>query len=194
MMKRFNPFSIEETITKYNVSYEDAEEIVKKVKLKRSTNLEGFIFRYGEIEGTKKYNEYCEKSKHTKESFKQKYGDDWEFKWNNYLLSKNSRSLFKLIERYGYEEGNKRFLDISKKYKYSMSKQAYIDKYGEHLGNIYYTDLIKSMDSSTLEFFIKKYGDIDGKEIYVQSSLKKDSSSKEFFIKSMGWIKVWNFI
>lgn len=188
-MKRFNPFSIDETIIKYNVTFEEATKIVNQVKLQRSTNIQGFIFRYGEEEGIKKYNEYCNKSKHTKESFKNKYGDNWQQKWNDYILSKNSRSLSKLIERYGEENGTQKFYEIQKQYKYSMSLAAYIDKYGEDVGKKEYDRLIQSMDSSTLDFHIKKYGHTQGKEEYIKRCLQKDSSSKEFFYKKYGSIE-----
>lgn len=185
-MKRFNPFSIAETIEKYDVTLDIAIEIVKKVKLQRSTNIDGFIFRYGEDEGTKRYNEYCNKSKHSKETFKAKYGKNWEENWNKYILSKTSRSLESMIVRHGIIDGTAKFNEITKNYKYSMSLESYIDKYGEELGVLNYNKLINSMDSSTLEFHIKKYGLENGKNMYIKRSLKKDSSSKEFFIKKYG--------
>jgi len=77
------------------------------VKLSFNNTLPQYISKYGE-EGTKRYEEKNKKIAGTKENFKKWYGDKWLDKWNKKIKS-NCVSLTAFKERYGVEEGERRF-------------------------------------------------------------------------------------
>jgi hypothetical protein len=76
-----------------NLSEEEIQELLKqkleaKEKKPYRTNLEDYIKRYGEEEGTRKYNERCQKisKANTKDFFIERYGlVDGEERWESYL-------------------------------------------------------------------------------------------------------------
>lgn len=76
--------------------YEDGLKKFKEVKSKCTISLEKLIVKYGEIEGTKRYNSWREiqKTKSTLSYFIGKYGDDGFSKWsikNNKISLSNSK-------------------------------------------------------------------------------------------------------
>lgn len=73
-------------------SHTESEEKINNYKSSKATSLSNFIKKHGEELGNKKYSEYVEKSKHTEEKYKEKYGDDYKDKWNEYKKSKDSMS------------------------------------------------------------------------------------------------------
>ena len=87
-------------VTPYQVEYwknsgytqSEATEKIKEYKKRKATNLENFIDSYGEEEGRKKYLSFCENSKHTKEKWMNKYGENWNGEWEKYVRSKDSTS------------------------------------------------------------------------------------------------------
>lgn len=74
----------------------------------RSQTKENMIFRYGEQDGLKKWNEYCETQKYagsSKEYFIDKYGEqDGLKKWKE-VNSKKTHTLESYIKKYGEDEG-----------------------------------------------------------------------------------------
>lgn len=86
---------------------------------KYKTNLNGYIRRYGEIEGTIKYKERCDKLR--KNSKLKKY---------NFKCSLNG-----YINKYGEIIGTKKYKERCQKIGLTNSKQWYISKYGEKEGN-----------------------------------------------------------
>lgn len=100
---KFNDFWEEKNkkiITPYQVEYwkksgysqEESLQKIKEYKEKKATTLKNFIRSFGEEEGRKKYISFCEKSKHTKEKWISKYGENWEKEWEKYRRSKDSTS------------------------------------------------------------------------------------------------------
>ena len=65
---------------------------IKEYKSNKATTLINFIKKYGEIEGREKYNDFVNKSKHTKEKFIIKYGNSGLDKWKEYKKTKDSNS------------------------------------------------------------------------------------------------------
>lgn len=55
---------------KYNVSIDEADEIINLMKQNKTTNLKGFILRHGEIEGKKKFEEFRKTSKKSSDKVK----------------------------------------------------------------------------------------------------------------------------
>lgn len=101
MTRKRNPYDFKYIMLRDSCNEFEAKETVKKLKNKTSGSLENYIKRYGEINGTKKYNEFCAKSANTKEKYKQKYGVDWEKEWKKYIKTKDSMSEKFHKEKYG---------------------------------------------------------------------------------------------
>lgn len=183
-MKRHNPYSIEDVAKKHNISYEEAVFRVEELKSRTTITLENLIRKHGEKEGRKRFDQFRQKSAHTKEKYKDKYGNQWEKHWKKYLQSK-SCSLEKFIERYG-EEGHRLYEECQSKKSYSNSLECYIGKYGEQEGLEKYNLIQKKRCTSGLYSFIEKYGPEEGVKKYSETNIKKDSSSLNFFIKKYG--------
>lgn len=167
---------------KYSLSEDDAIKRIEELKSKTSGTLENFIRRHGSEEGPKKFKIFSEKSSHTKEKYKIRYGEDWEVKWDEY---RNSKAWGKkeLIAKYGEEEGLKKFEERSKKRKASATKEALILKFGQDG----YDKIIESKKSGTLKNLILKYGEEIGNLKYKELNFaKSQSSTKSGYIKRFG--------
>lgn len=134
------------------------EEEWREICEKRRSNLGevGYIEKYGEKEGTLKWNEYLEKWKTGIEQRK-KTG-----------VWKNGLSLEEFQERYGQEDGYSRWKSRIEKRKYSLSLQGYIDKLGEEIGKERWNKYCRDQERTSLSSFISRYGEIIGKEKYNQ--------------------------
>ncbi len=135
-----NPYDIEATAKRHNISEKQAINLVNKHKKSTAGTLENFIARYGEIEGTKRFKKFCLKSAHTEDKFKKRYGSKWKEKWDTYCASKDSISLSACIKRYGKIEGTRvhsqRIKDSS------VTLKTFIKKYGKVRGPKLYSDYI----------------------------------------------------
>ena len=124
----------------YKIDINDAKNKKRnlnyKVKEKSKTNLNGYIKRYGEKEGLKRYNDRCDKISKTskKDWYIEKYGEkEGSIKWE-YKFRHNS-SIDGFIKKYGEKEGLKRYNDRCNKIGKSNKLDWYIEKYGEKEGN-----------------------------------------------------------
>lgn len=96
--------------------------------------LQSFIRKYGENEGNKRWNNYCNKQRYTNtfEYKHSKYGmTEEEFKQFN---KSRACTLENFINRYGEDEGNKRWENYIKRESYTNTKEYFIETYGEILG------------------------------------------------------------
>lgn len=101
---------------KYKISLEDAKKmknVDRIIKEEHKTNLKGYILRYGEEEGLKKYNERCKKisKSNSKIWYIEKFGQiEGETRWNSYIQkiknktlgtskSKSSQRIFRMIKK-----------------------------------------------------------------------------------------------
>lgn len=110
-------------------------EEVDEYNKSRAVTLDNMIRRYGEEEGTKRFNSYCERQSYAGcklEYFIEKYGeDDGRDRYNNISVQK-SHSYETYIAKYGYEEGIRRLEQFHSKLKsrgaISHKQTAFIDK------------------------------------------------------------------
>jgi hypothetical protein len=160
-----------------------------KVKYKQDIFLKGhskevYIFKYGQTEGIRKYNEFCNRKKGqaTLDFFIKKYGEkEGKIKWDSYqqkrkesyqkrkesgLKQSNGRTIEEYIKKYGEKEGLHKWHERNQKQKYRFSKQYYINKYGVVDGELKWAEYCKSMDRGSLNYFIKKYGEQEGLKRY----------------------------
>jgi very-short-patch-repair endonuclease len=186
-------------------------------KSKDSSSLKHFIDKYGEVEGKKKFDEKTSKTIQTKENFLKR--GKTEEDWDNYIRRiKFSRSLEGHIERFGYEEGTRRYNNISERISYANTFDFYKEKYGEEaqkkwkeyliaIGgnsktgraskesmNKLFNDLIKQLPEN-LDYYI---GDGDRKEYFLWDDNIKKISFYDFTIPSLKLIveyhgSLWHF-
>lgn len=117
----------------FNIPVEEIN--AKKHELCARTE-EAMIKKYGEEEGKKRWQIYCDKQSitNTFEYKKEKYG--WSKKdFNNYNKSR-AVTLENLIKKYGNEEGQERWDAYCERQRHTCSLEYFIEKYGEDKGTI----------------------------------------------------------
>jgi hypothetical protein len=155
-------------ITPYQVEYwknsgyteEEAIENIKEYKKKKATTIEKFIDSYGGEEGKKRYISFCEKSKHTKEKWMNKYGEKWEEEWEKYIRSKDSTSFKWALEKCNGD------IDLAKKLFDERIESVKIDKEKKikELGGLeeykkYISKINKSKGRNFVDYLKKNGGD-----------------------------------
>jgi hypothetical protein len=119
---------------KYGMTREEFNSYNKS----RSTTKKNFIRRHGEIEGSKKWDEYCKRQAYagcSKEYFIEKYGkEEGSQRWLE-LNEKKKQNLNNFIKRYGEKEGIERYeIYISRPFgAYSLISQELFWKIFERL-------------------------------------------------------------
>jgi len=136
----------------YKIDIEDAKKsktLINKICDKKSkTNLEGYILRYGDEEGTKKYIERNDKiSKTSKlEWYIDTYGNEnglekWKYK------NRHKSSLEGFILKYGEEEGTIKYKERCDKIGKTNRLEWYIEKFGKEIGNKKWNDYTNKLKS-----------------------------------------------
>lgn len=97
-----------------------------------------------------------------------------------------SKNLDWYLEKYGTDEGNRRFVDFKNKVSKGNSKNILIEKYGIDS----YNEMIKKKSVCNISFFIEKYGEIDGKEKF-EAYKKSLGRTKDQYIEKFG-VDSWN--
>lgn len=90
----------------------------------------------------------------------------------------------KLINKYGEEEGLKRWSDIQKRAAFSRSKEGYIERYGEKEGLSKWEET-QEKRKFTKEKCIDKYGEEEGKRVW-ESVCKSKAITEEKLIEKYG--------
>ena len=138
----------------YGYSYDDYKKICSMTV---GVTKKSMIKKWGEIEGAKRWEEYCKKQSitNTFKYKKEKYG------WSKVDFDKFNKSravtLENLKNKYGNELGEKYFNDYVNKQKITKSKEYMINKFGEEK-----TNEINQSKALTLKNYIKKYGGEEG--------------------------------
>jgi hypothetical protein len=115
-------------------------------------SLNFYIETYGENEGVKKWEEYCES------------------------MSKTTLNSF--INRYGNEVGTERYNNFVDRCSYTQSERYYIEQYGDVIGGIKYKELIVSKMSNFKDSYSKISQDLFW-EIY--SKISNDERIESYF-------------
>jgi hypothetical protein len=161
---------------------EGKKKYIEKNK-KSAGSLVSFVQRYGEKEGKIRYKQFCEKC-----AVKDEIKNDPNSKYNNrgfdrtlkYWINRtnsieeaklklkekqNTSTIDRFIEKYGEEEGKKKYIETNKKK--AHNKENFIRLYGEEEGKIRYKEFCeKCKYTGTLDWFIKKYGETEGTNKY----------------------------
>lgn len=158
--------------TKEQLREKYGDDYVKELSRKKATySLEACIKRYGKIDGPKKWQERLSKKIETQRKRKEA--------GHRY---KNGRTLEEYQEKYGIEEGFKRWDARNKRQSYMVSTQRYIDEYGEEKGREIIRDI---KDNSSLKSFIERYGKELGTKRY-HENCKKCAITEDKMIKKYG--------
>jgi hypothetical protein len=131
-----------------NYAFDVPEQISKEWKNQNySIRLETMIEKYGDIDGTEKWNNYCEKQSitNTYTYKKDKYG--WtEEQFDEYNKSR-SVTIDNCIKKHGEIDGLKIWNDYIDKQRYSCSLDYFIEKYGEDIGHEKFEKFSKNRQS-----------------------------------------------
>lgn len=158
-LKKYN-LSIEEYCKKYNLTRKDI--VCKKLRDKLSWTKNRAIEMYGNEEGLKRWNNYCNKQaisntfeyKHKKHGISRSEFDEYN--------KKRASTKDNFIIRYGKIKGSKKWQDYCELQAYKGSSiQYFIDMYGDEKGKLVW-DEICLRKSNTVENFINRYGKIEG--------------------------------
>lgn len=179
------------TLEKYIERYGEVDGPIKYKEYckSKSMSLEMCIKRHGEIEGPKVYRDYWDRTSFgmSKECFMKRYGDDWEEHYNRFCEKQaKMNTLEGKIEKYGVEEGTKRFNDISKRKSKALSKEVFVKRLLDKGASF---DEIKlairaRWSNTTLESFCSRYGEDEGKikyEKYIENSKRNNPLSIEYY-------------
>lgn len=170
-LRRFNEHKKNYGRTKEQLRAQHGDAYVDSLIQKKATHsLQYHIDRYGEEEGRKKWDAIIKKKTETQ-----------RLRRASGVKYKNGRTLEEYQEKYGIEDGYSRWLARNKNQSYKVSKQRYLDEYGEEGHAI--CKQIK--DNSSLEVFIKKYGEADGKRRY-EEKCKKSAITEERLVQLYG--------
>ena len=179
--------------------YKKRETLKDKVRMDKNN----FIKKYGEEDGTKRWEERNKKTiSYGLKPAIMRYGDiEGRKKWEETLRRKiktmsevkkirpyrNGRTLVEYQKRCGIEEGYKKWVQRNEKQKYRFSLFFYIDTYGEEIGVKKWEEYCDSMCKTTLKIFIEKYGQDTGTERYNKYVERiKYGQSEEYYINKYG--------
>lgn len=178
-----NPYSLEKYLAE-GLSLTEAQEKISALKFKTSGSLNRYIEKYGKKEGTERYNTFCKKSANTKETFQQKYGENWEIYWEEYKKSKDCRSDTFFKKKYGENWKEERDIFINA-WAYKLSEEGLIEKHGEN-GSIIYKN-IQTKKTNSLSNFIRKYGEENGIKKYELANKKRaHANTIEYYVEKYG--------
>jgi hypothetical protein len=143
------------------LSPSEASEKVKNWKNNSSVTLVNMINRYGEEEGTRRFNVYREK---------QAYSNTLEY----------------FINKYGKEKGTEKYLNANEKR--AITLENLINKHGEEIGKEKWNDYVEKQRyvGCKLEYFIEKYGNVEGTQKYKELSIKKSNTYESYLVRCNG--------
>ena len=142
----------------FNISFDEYKKICSQTV---AVSKKSMIKKWGEIEGIKKWEEYCKKQAITNSfEYKQKkYG--WTEKEFKDFNKSRAITIENLINKYGEELGKQKFENYVNKQKLTKSLDYMVQKYGKEKAIE-----INQSKALTLKNYIKKYGKEKGLEQY----------------------------
>ena len=174
-------------------------ELKDKVRMDKNN----FINKYGEEEGTRRWEERNKKTisyglnpaimRYGEEEGTRRWEDTLRRKINTMLETKkirpyrNGRTLPEYQQRFGIETGFKLWDERNKRQSNQLSLSGFIEKYGEEVGKKQWEEYTKSMCKTTLKSFIERHGDELGKKRYeIFINRIKYTNSEKYYIEKYG--------
>ena len=189
-MNKVRIFNVMSKITKF--AFEVPEQKAKKFTQKTAVTLENLIKKYGEIQGKKRWDRYCnlQSITNTFEYKKEKYGwDEQKFKEFN---KGRAITLNNMVKKYGEEEGKKVYNQyVEKQRTNGNTLEWFIQQLGEKEGEIRYEKVIrgKAKGGASSQRSISKVSQefFDRIDIYFEKKYKtfyhKKNSEKTIYLK-----------
>lgn len=125
----------------YKLAYPDAPVVSIEVSKSTGVTKIKLIEKYGEIEGTARWDSYRIKQANSNsfEYKRDKHG--WTREQFNEYNSSRSQTLEKMIERYGEEQGIYNWITYCERQAFTNTKEYFIEKYGQELGKSKYLEI-----------------------------------------------------
>lgn len=178
----------------FNISHEEAIDLINQFKINKTTNLEGFIKRHGEEEGRKKFEKFqlssSSSSNLMKEKLKNSNPDTWKKEWSEYCKKQSKRCWQYYLDKNlasSIEEAKKM---VSKHQK--LTSGVHIDYYinkgykEEEIKDFFeIINYKKSLTKRNRKFLKEKYGDE-----WVAEYEKNAASYREKMENGGHWIKL----
>lgn len=122
----------------YKEAYPDAKLVDSDLAKKTAITKSNLIKKYGQTEGTARWNTYRQKQadSNSYKYKKEKYGWSRD-KFNDYNKSR-AVTLKNLIKKYGEEKGSNKWMSYCEQQAYTNTLQYFIEKYGEKIGTSKY--------------------------------------------------------
>jgi len=148
--------------------------------------LDGFISRYGVEEGTKRYHEKNKKLSVSVDNLRRNGFSEQEIVEIRKKHSKGSKTDLKsMIKKYGENEGKKRYNEKMLNHYNPWNYKSVMEKDG--LDEKQAKELVSKRQIRDEQFFIKKYGKEDGIRRFLDSNKRKGYySTKEYYIEKYG--------
>lgn len=172
-------YNVEYNSLAYNITQEDAQEKIDKLKRDKTTNLNGFIARHGEKEGKKAFKKFQKTSKSSsdniKNDLKSKFGDKWKKQWEIYNKNHSVRCKEFYLTK-GLAKTEAEALEMVRQHQFKTAgvyDQYYIER-GYSVEEIEETmEVIKAkkrLHSRNRKYLIEKHGSIAAASIYKEIS------------------------
>lgn len=195
--KRGSPYDVKNVARKRGISEKEAKKVVKKLKKETCGSLDRYIKTYGMELGTLRFEQFKEKSTHTKEKYLEKYGKRKGKKvWDALCASRDSSSLEFYVNKYGKKKGE--LLFASKCEKSKITFDTFLAKYADKkLAKKKYKSYILRktkyfqnkgaggmLTKESLEFFrpIKTYCRKHNLTMVYGSNKKRSSKTREYLL------------
>ena len=164
---KFNCSNEINSLEEYKIKYPNAllvdADLIKKSKL----TLTNMIYKYGKIEDKQRWNSYRKKQaiSNSYEYKKEKY--EWTEEEFNKFNKSRAITLSNLIDKYGIDEGHKKWESYIEKQRYTNSKEYFIKNYGEDGEQKWLQYNKDKSKSSDISFIMERYNvtEIDALEI-----------------------------
>ena len=152
--------SLESMIKRYGVD-EGTKRYNERInKFKHSYSMDGLIERYGEEKAKEIQKERSKAKSNSLESLIKRYGEEiGQEKYKQQVERKShAHTVQGYIDRYGFEEGTKRFIERQEKFKESWAKIPRKE-----------LERIRKLQSNSLKSLRERYGDEKGTSIYIKA-------------------------
>jgi len=158
-------------------------------KQKGKGSLEYYISKYGEVEGKLKYEEKNSKLSVSYGSLKKNgYSDDEIENIRKKHSEKSKHTLSNFIKRYGEKEGAVKYDDYLKRKFNPRSVEKVMNQYNISMEEA--TKKVSNIQRRDLNFYIKKYGEVEGKERFENANKKRAyANTRDYYVKKYGEIE-----
>jgi len=115
---------------KFNLTDEESIQYIENLKKSKSTSLESFIKRHGDVVGREKFDKFKKTSSYTNsdERFKKLYGDRWQFEKKKYTEESNRLTVSHWMKKGKTLDESKKIISEIQKNSAGVNKQYWINK------------------------------------------------------------------